>query len=124
MNLCLWKTSVQLLRRAFKLECSCSFIRDVHKRRPQSGRVCPLQKFCGQGEFFRCGRPQFFVQKTKDFSKFMICPQGKGGLSQCRHFVDKGEGGQFFAILCGRLLWTVLYLNYFTQASSITEKYS
>jgi len=26
-----------------------------------------------------------------------------GGLSQRGHFADKGEGGQFFAILCGRL---------------------
>jgi len=26
-------------------------------------------------------------------------------LSQCGHFVDKGEG-VIFAILCGRLLWT------------------
>jgi len=28
------------------------------------------------------------------------------GLSQCGQFVDKEGGGQFFAILCGRLLWT------------------
>jgi len=27
------------------------------------------------------------------------------GLSQCGHFTDKG-GSQFFAIVCGRLLWT------------------
>jgi len=27
-------------------------------------------------------------------------------LSQCGHFADKGGGGHFFAILCGRLLWT------------------
>jgi len=26
--------------------------------------------------------------------------------NQCGHFADKGVGGQFFAILCGRLLWT------------------
>jgi len=25
--------------------------------------------------------------------------KGKGGLSQCGYFADKGEGGQFFAIL-------------------------
>jgi len=28
----------------------------------------------------------------------------KGLLSQCGHFEDKRGGGQFFAILCGRLL--------------------
>jgi len=38
----------------------------------------------------------------------MVCPHGQkgSGLSQCGHFSDKGGGGQFFAILCGRLLWT------------------
>jgi len=37
----------------------------------------------------------------------MVCPHGQGGgFSQCGHFADKGSGGQFFAILCGRLLWT------------------
>jgi len=30
--------------------------------------------------------------------------KGEGKLSQCGHFADKGERGQFFAILCGRLL--------------------
>jgi len=44
---------------------------------------------------FKYGRPHFLVQKTSDFSK----------LSKCGHLADKG-GGQFFAILCGRLLWT------------------
>jgi len=27
-------------------------------------------------------------------------------LRQCGLFADKGGGGQFFAILCGRILWT------------------
>jgi len=35
------------------------------------------------------------VCETPDFSKFMVCPNGQG------------ERGQVFAILCGRLLWTV-----------------
>jgi len=48
------------------------------------------------------------MQKTLDFSKFMVYPHGKGerGLSQCRHFVNKWQD-LFFAILCGRLLCTV-----------------
>jgi len=29
--------------------------------------------------FFRCGRPHFLVQKTSDFSKFMVCPLRQGG---------------------------------------------
>jgi len=39
----------------------------------------------------------------------------EGMLSQCGHFADKGEGGQFFTILCGRLLWTApknTFVNY------------
>jgi len=35
-----------------------------------------------------------FVQKTSDFSKFMVCPHGQFGR------------GQFFVNLRGRLLWT------------------
>jgi len=43
-----------------------------------------------------------------DFSKFMTCPHGEGeeGLSQ---FADKG--GQFFSILCRRLLSTAPYFE-------------
>jgi len=46
-----------------------------------------------------------FGAKTPKFSKCMMSPHGKGELSQCRHFADKGggEGGQFFSILCGRI---------------------
>jgi len=49
----------------------------------------------------------------------MACPLGQGRLSQCEHFADKGGEGKFFAILCGRLLWTVkakLGHNYNQQA--------
>jgi len=46
------------------------------------------------------------MRKKTDFSKFMVCPHGQGGLSQCGRFADKEGWGQFFAILCGRLLWT------------------
>jgi len=41
----------------------------------------------------------FLVQKTSDFSKFMVCPNEQGEVG----------GGQFFAILYGRLLWTAPY---------------
>jgi len=36
----------------------------------------------------------------------MLCPLGQKVLSQCGNFVDKKEGVKFFAILCGRILWT------------------
>jgi len=42
-----------------------------------------------------------FAQKTSDFSKFIVCPHGQGGLSQYGHFTNKE--GQFVAILSGRL---------------------
>jgi len=40
----------------------------------------------------------FLVQKTSNFSKFMVCPHRRR-LSQCGHFTDKRGGGQ------GRPLW-------------------
>jgi len=66
-----------------------------------------MQTFFGQkGKgFFRCGSPQFSVQKTSEFSKFIVCPHGLGdgveGLSQCGHFSDKRGWGSI-----------VLYVQY------------
>jgi len=34
-------------------------IKDVRSR----AGGCPVRTFCWQGEFFRCGRPHFLVQK-------------------------------------------------------------
>jgi len=47
-----------------------------------------------------------FGSKVSDFLKSMVRlrEQGGGELRQCGHFLDMGS--QFFAILCGRLLWT------------------
>jgi len=52
----------------------------------------------------------FSAKKTSDFSKFMVCPNGQGGkgLNQCG---QGARGGQFFAILCVRLLCTAPYLT-------------
>jgi len=52
----------------------------------------PLEE---EGRFFRCGRPQFLVQKTSNFSKFMVSPHGQGGLSQCGHIRTRGEESIF-----------------------------
>jgi len=50
----------------------------------------------------------FFVHKTSEFSKFMMCLYGQREgerLSRCGHFMDKREsGGQVLAILCGLFL--------------------
>jgi len=49
------------------------------------------------------------VQKTSDFSKVMVCQHGQGGGEEAepvRTFFGQAGRGQFFAILCGRPLWT------------------
>jgi len=79
----------------------------VHKRRPQSGeKVCSVRTFCGQGGFFRCRRPHFFVQKTSDFSKFVSArTRWRGGWATVDIFRTRAKWDQSFAILCG---WVVL----------------
>jgi len=54
----------------------------VHKSRPKSGRRGFVQcvHFPGKGKgVFRCEGPHFLVQKSSDFSKFMVCPHRHGG---------------------------------------------
>jgi len=53
----------------------------------------------GEGLVIQMWTSALFGAKTSDFSKFMVCPHEQG------HFADRG-GGQSFAILCGRPLWT------------------
>jgi len=85
----------------------------IYKRRPQSGgrEACPVWTFCGQKSFFRCGRQHFWC-KNLGFSKFMVCPHGqrtKGGEVEPGWTFCGQEGtDQFFAILCGRPLWTFI----------------
>jgi len=78
-------------------------IKDVRSQR--GGGFVQCGHFANKGEegFFRCGHLPFLAKKTSDFSKFMVCQQGRR-LSQCGHFSNKDGMGQFFAILCGRLL--------------------
>jgi len=40
------------------------------------------------------------IRGILNFLKFMVCPLEQGGL------FSADKGGKFFAILCGRLLWT------------------
>jgi len=37
-----------------------------------------------------------FCAKNFGFVKFMVCPLGQGGLSQCGHFFGQGERGSIF----------------------------
>jgi len=48
------------------------------------------------------------VQKTSDFSKLWCdgTDKGEGEDEPVRTFFGQAVRGQFFAILCGRLLWT------------------
>jgi len=54
---------------------------------------------CGHFSDKGGGSPHFLVQKTPDFSKFMMCLHGQGGEGvepvQSRHFADRGEGPIF-----------------------------
>jgi len=72
------------------------------KRRPQSGErvVRPVRTFCGKGGrgFFSCGRPYFLAQKNLGFFEIYVVSartRREGGLSQCGHYADKGEGSIF-----------------------------
>jgi len=84
----------------------------VHKRHPQPGWRGSVQ--CGQGRkgFFRCGRLHILVQKTSRFFKLMVCPhrQRRRGVEPERTFF--GEGGNYFAILCGCLLWKAPFVRF------------
>jgi len=65
----------------------------AHKRRPQSGRVCPVRTFCrqGGGGFFRCGRPHFLVQNTLDFLNLWCARMVKGrGVLASAKFCGQG----------------------------------
>jgi len=52
-----------------------------------------------------------FGEKTSDFSKFVVCPHGqeRREVEPVRTF--SGQGGQFFAMLCRRPLWTAPKFN-------------
>jgi len=93
------------------------------KRRPQSGeRGCLSSADIfrkGGGRVLQMRTSALFDAKNIGFLKFMVCQHGQRGLSQCGHFVDKGRGGQIFAILCGRLLWTAPLYSFQTVLCAI-----
>jgi len=61
---------------------------------------------------------------AKNLSKFMVCPHEQGG-KRVVEPIQRGEGGQFFSILCGRPLWTALNaFVYSRDGNRITSKHS
>jgi len=105
VNYCFHESSLYILEK-FHLYTPNRFqVGAVHKRRPQSGEGgdCPVT-FCGQGGVFKRERPHFLVQKTPDFSKFMVCPHGQretGSKASVDILRTKGEG----SIFCN-FVWT------------------
>jgi len=52
---------------------------DVYKRLPQSGGVCPVRTFFGEGgrgDYSDADVRTFWRKKTPDFLKFIACPHG------------------------------------------------
>jgi len=101
---------------------------DAMKRRkpPNNVRNCPKKTFAvGRGlssaDILRRGSSMrtYVLFGAKFFRIFMVCPNGQGGLSQCGHFASKRGGGQYFAILCGRLL---SFFNFFFATKSMDER--
>jgi len=76
-------------------------IKNVHSAL-RGREVCPVRVFFGRGRgFFICGRQHFLMKKLRIFKIYGVSSvrTDKGGWASA----DK-EGGQFFAILCGRPL--------------------
>jgi len=72
----------------------------LHKDVRIQGGEGPVRTFCGQRVFYRCGRPHFFGAKNFGFFEIFSVSARTGG------------EGQFFAILCGRHLWTASYYTF------------
>jgi len=62
-----------------------------------------------------------FCAKTSDFSKFMVCPHGLGGIKPVRTLFGQGRRVSIFEILCGCLLWTALYTMLLQKKSVLLQ---
>jgi len=70
-----------------------------------------VRTFFGQEgrQFFKFGRPHFWCKKIQIFEIYDVSARArKGGGLAGANILRTGGGGQFFAILCGRLLLTAL----------------
>jgi len=64
----------------------------------------------GKGETFRCRRPHIFGEKKIGFFEIYGVSAQTRGVESVRTFFGQEESiGQFFEILCGRILWTAPY---------------
>jgi len=82
-----------------------------------------------QREFVQCGHfankggrvlqmriPHFLMQNIGFFEIYGVSARTEGeGVELVRTFADKG-GGQFFAILCGRHVWTAPCVHHYNVA--------
>jgi len=87
----------------------------VHKRRQQSGRrvfsSADVLRTWGGG--LQMWMSALFGAKIIGFFEIYGVSARTRGVKSVRTFFGKGERGQFFAILCRRLLWTAPYQNHF-----------
>jgi len=65
--------------------------------RSQRGEIFSSANILRTKRVFRCRRPQFFVQKTSNFSKFMMCPAWSMGeeVEPVRTICRQGRGESF-----------------------------
>jgi len=84
-------------------------VRGCPKKTSAVRRGCPGRKFFGQGGFLKCGRPLEFFESygvsTKLWLQMQLWQRKEGSWASTDIFRRRGDGGQFFAILCGCLLW-------------------
>jgi len=84
-------------------------IKDVHSQGGGGGGgVGQGQTFCGQdgeGVTSDVDVRTFWRKNTRIFEIYGVSARTRRGLSQCGHFANE-QWGQFFSILCGRLLRT------------------
>jgi len=71
-----------------------------------------VQKYFGQGRFFRCGRPHFLVKKHRIFWNLWCVRADKRGLSQ---FIMRTGGGQFSRFCADVLYGRPLHFLSYTQ---------
>jgi len=84
--------------------CKCILNKgpSIKNVRSQGGSWSSADIFRTRGRgFFRCGRPHFDSKKLQNLWCVRMDREEGSWAS-----ADKRGGGQFFAILCGRLLWT------------------
>jgi len=80
------------------IKCSQDFVNDWFQNLKMSSKELSIKDSAVRRKgFVQCGQAgrggssdanvrTFWCKKTPNFSKFMVCPNGQGCLSQCGHF--------------------------------------